>query len=471
MKMAGHCAKRARGVNLCLLLCALALPGFAGRALLAAEAAKDKAFKLSETSALEQGDFLRGQSANCEEKPFAAVKHYPAFVSQKPIYGSIRFAEEEGKTNSGMLFYFAIDESQGTGKGYDRLYFDLNRDLDLRNDPALKPQSLPPEKAKMTWSDIKQQVLFDCLSIDFDLGPAGKRPIQLMPRLIVALYGTRESKQVAFVRTHLYEGEISIGGRPYQARLGEEYAILGRLDQPGTELILDPQSEGGRAWWLGGDSLMAAHKVGGSFYTFSANPVGDEFTVHPYRGDLGTFEIGPGGRPITNLTASGSLSGTNIAVAVGGQSGKSFNLEPVPRCQLPVGDYLPSFLTLNFGRLRLQISDNYHSDGKSCDRAGRPHVYGFTIRKDKPYVLDFSNKPEVMFASPARDQKFKPGDTVQVKGVLVDPKLDFMIRGLEDTTRPKASPQSRGRNFSLDPKVVITRANGEKVAEGVMPFG
>ena len=27
------------------------------------------------------------------------------------------------------------------------------------------------------------------------------------------------------------------------------------------------------------------------------------------------------------------------------------------------------------------------------------------------------------------------------------------------------------RNLSLDPKVVITRANGEKVAEGVMPFG
>ena len=86
-------------------------------------------------------------------------------------------------------------------------------------------------------------------------------------------------------------------------------------------------------------------------------------------------------------------------------------------------------------------------------------------------MLDFSNKPDVMFASPAKDQRVKAGDELQVKAVLVDPKLDFMIRGLEDTTRPKATPESRGRNFSLDPKVLITRANGEKVAEGVMPFG
>jgi hypothetical protein len=27
-----------------------------------------------------------------------------------------------------------------------------------------------------------------------------------------------------------------------------------------------------------------------------------------------------------------------------------------------------------------------------------------------------------------RDQRFKPGDSVEVKAVLVDPKLDFNIR-------------------------------------------
>ncbi len=64
-----------------------------------------------------------------------------------------------------------------------------------------------------------------------------------------------------------------------------------------------------------------------------------------------------------------------------------------------------------------------------------------------------------------------------VKAVLIDPVLDIMIRGLDDTTRkhretgPDGQPRSYETNVSLDPNVVITRANGEKVAQGVMPFG
>jgi len=51
--------------------------------------------------------------------------------------------------------------------------------------------------------------------------------------------------------------------------------------------------------------------------------------------------------------------------------------------------------------------------------------------------------------------------------VLVDPKLDFMIRRLNGP----AEDGSKERTRSLDPKVLITRAAGEKIAEGVMPFG
>ena len=94
----------------------------------------------------------------------------------------------------------------------------------------------------------------------------------------------------------------------------------------------------------------------------------------------------------------------------------------------------------------------------------------------RPFALDFSNKPDVMFASPAKDQRVKLGESLEVKAVLVDPKLDLMIRNLDDTTRkqnkgPDGQPLGSERNLSLDPLVIITRANGEKVAEGVMPFG
>ncbi|MGO8926842.1 MAG: hypothetical protein ACLQU3_08130 [Limisphaerales bacterium] len=469
------------GINASLRLLIWALAGFGLvlRAVAAAEAGTgDETFKLREVSAFEHGqdNFLRGQPGTCQDLPFAQVKAYPAFASKKPIYGSVHFCQDRKQPNSGQIAYFAVDESQGTGKGYDRLYFDANGDLDLRNDAVAQPQGHPPDNARVNYGGVKEQVIFDFLKVDLDCGPAGMRPVQLMPRLIISVYEKEEYKQMAFVRTRLYTGEIKIGGVPYGARLGNDYAISGRLDTPGTVLILSPKDgHGSPEQWWGGDSLMAAHKLKDRFYTFSASPTGDQLTVHPYRGDLGTFEIGPGGRALSEMTVSGSLDGEERAVAVGGEVVDG-SPKAVRSCQLPVGDYRPNFISVAFGRLHIAASFNYHSDGKPRERGDRAAVYGITIRKDKPFVLDFSNKPDVMFAFPAKDQQVKLGESLEVKAVLVDPKLDMMIRNLDDTTRkqtkgPDGQPLGYERQLSLDPQVVITRANGEKVAEGVMPFG
>jgi hypothetical protein len=465
--------------SLRLLICSLAGLGLIVRAAAAAEAGTgDETFKLREVSAFEHGqdDFLRGQPGICQDIPFAQVKAYPTFVSKKPIYGSTHFYQDRKHPNSGQIAYFAVDESQGTGKGYDRFYFDANGDLDLRNDAVVQPQAHPPDRARVNYSGVKEQVVFDCVAANLDCGPVGMRPVQLMPRLIISVYEKEEYKQMAFVRTRLYMGDIKIGSAPYEVRLGNDYAVAGRLDTPGTVLVMSPKDHPGSSvrWW-GGDSLMAAHKVKGRFYTFSASPTGDQLIVHPYRGDLGTFEIGPGGRAMNEMTVSGSLDGEERAVAVGGEVVDG-SPQAARSCQLPVGDYRPNFISVAFGRLHIAASFNYHSDGKPRERGDRAALYGITIRKDKPFVLDFSNKPDVMFASPAKDQRVKLGESIEVKAVLVDPKLDMMIRNLDDTTRkqskgPDGQPLGYERQLSLDPQVTITRANGEKVAEGVMPFG
>lgn len=453
--------------------------GLVLRAAAAAEAGTgDETFKLREVSTFEYGQdgFLRGQSAACQDEPFAQVKAYPAFVSRKPIYGSIHFYLNRKQPSSAQIAYFAVDESQGTGKGYDRLYFDANGDLDLRNDPVVKPQGHPPDNARLNYSSIKAQVIFDFLALKFDFGPAGIRPVQLMPRLAISVYEKEEYKQMSFVRTRLYMGDIDIGGEMYEARLGNDYSISGRLDTPGTVLMLSPKLHAGsRNTWWGGDRLTAAHKVKGRFYTFSASPTGDQLTVHPYQGELGTFEIGPGGRTVAEMTVTGSLKGEDRSVAVGGDVVDS-SPKAERSCQLPVGDYRPNYVTIQYGHLRIGASHNYHADGKPMGRGDRPAVYGIAIRKDKPFVLDFSNKPDVMFASPAKDQRVKLGEALEVKAVLVDPKLDMMIRRLDDTASKQkktadGQPLPYERPLSLDPQVIITRADGEKVAEGVMPFG
>lgn len=440
--------------------------------------AQEEVFKLREVSVfdLSERSFLRGQAGQCTDSPSEEVKHYPAFKSAKPIFGMVKFGQSS-EPDTGTAYYFAADESQGTGKGYDRLYFDLNTDLDLRNDPVLKPQTRPPSGASLHDSNLKQQLIFDYLTIKFDHGAAGLRPIKLLPRLTVAVYTGMEGeyKMVTFVRTDVRKGEIRIGNERYDALLGNNYVILGRLDSPNSALQLTPKTgrQFGMQWW-GGDRLMGMHKVGGRHYVLSASPTGDELRVRPYDGEYGTFKIGAGGRELSVGGAQGSLQARDRAVAVGQVDGNGF-LSEARSCELPEGEYLPAYLSVHLGKFRIALSQNYHSDGKPRDRAGRPLVYGIALQKDRPFVLDFSGKPDVLFASPAKDQRVKLGGELEVKAVLIDPKLDIMIRGLDDTTRKQprveGMPAGYQRALSLDPTVIITRTNGEKVAEGVMPFG
>jgi hypothetical protein len=447
-----------------LLLCGLAF-----WRLETGEAGNNGTFKLREVSVFDSGkdNFLRGQMCRCQNKPFPEVRNYPVFTSQVPIFGSVRFDGRVDDINSGTLFYFAVDESRGTGKGYDRFYFDANRDLDLRNDLVGKLQQPPPDHGYAPrFSGIKAVAAFDFLKLSAGTNSSGTAPVEVMPRLLLTGDEKQTYRFMFFVRTHFYEGDIRIAGKKFHAQLGDDYSISSNLNFPGTALVLS-RGKTSFNWW-GGDRIAAMQKVNGRFYRFSAGLDG-ELSVQPYARDLGTFEVGAGKRMLTNLSVSGSFQGSNWNVPVNDISARA-------SCQVPIGDYLPAYLSVRLGRLSLSLSQNYHSDGKRVSRDGRPPVYGISIRKDRPYTLDFSNQPEVMFTSPTNQQRIKPGETLMVAAVLVDPKLDIMIRRLEDTSRKQTKdaedkPLHYERNLSLDPTVIITRANGKKVAEGVMPFG
>jgi hypothetical protein len=87
----------------------------------------------------------------------------------------------------------------------------------------------------------------------------------------------------------------------------------------------------------------------------------------------------------------------------------------------------------------------------------------------------------VIFDQPSANQTtFSRGDEIKFAAVLIDPKLDIMIRGLDDTSVKvdKEYKDGSGKvvhtakvSKSLDPNVVIARADGEVIAEGAMPFG
>jgi len=246
----------------------------------------------------------------------------------------------------------------------------------------------------------------------------------------------------------------------------------------GTDFCLIPKSNPQNyPRWLGAEQSKSTHAIGGKYYSFAKTPEGDKLLVRSFEGDFGTFEVGAGGRNIEEIGMQGSLRSKDTSVAAGGELENGWP-KPAKSCRLPVGDYLPSYLTITFGRLSISVSNNYYSDGQRR-RGSRTDVYGIKVQQDKPFIFDFSNKPEVIFVSPAKDHRVKLGRELKVEAVLIDPELDIMIRRLYDTTRKEkkeyATPDGQKRTFerdvSLNPKVIITRANGEKVDEGVMPFG
>ncbi len=111
-----------------------------------------------------------------------------------------------------------------------------------------------------------------------------------------------------------------------------------------------------------------------------------------------------------------------------------------------------------------------HSDGKIYGANVASFSHLIKIRKCEPFVLDFSNRPEVMFVSPARGQTFKAGETLTVRTVLAEPVLGAIFRDLEDTTR-REKRDGGDANLSLAPTVKILDSAGKTLAEGTMPFG
>ncbi|MHC4168314.1 MAG: hypothetical protein ACYSWQ_15280, partial [Planctomycetota bacterium] len=423
-------------------------------------------FDLDEVSAFEPDrqvgfSFFEGQRSYCTEEAADTVKVYPAFKSDKPFYGSVEFRSGYDGDMPRTEHHFALDESGGTGAGYDRFYFDLNGDLDLTNDAVLSPHKDPPNKMWLRGSSAVQQTTFEYLNIPFEFGSEGMRSLQILPWFVI----TRHLPPlVKFVNPTVHKSKIELGGHRYDVWLGHDYMIAGWFHRPLTAVFLIPEGERHRISWKGADRLMALRKIGGKYYQLSATPKGDTLTVQEYDGPFGTFEIGLGARDIQpgKIAVNGSFRSRDIAVAAGG-----------PKHRLPVGDYLPTFLTIDLGgRMIISLSDNYHADGELRGAVKHARNYMIEIRRDKPYVLDFSDKPEVIFVAPAKDYRLKLGDELTVKAVLVDSESGVMIRDLKGKMRSRSADGGRGsigKYVSLDPKVIITRSTGEKVTEGVMP--
>ncbi len=431
-----------------------------------AAAPEDAAFDLKEISVFDiplpvRFSFIFGQFVTCQTEPNEQVQRYPQFISERPLYGSLIVGPLPGSRNSGLCYHFAVDESAGTGRGYDRLYFDAGLDLDLTDDRSGGIWNGVPEASRVISLGAQANTYFEPLQIRPDPNDVSEYRLEVLPRLLV-FDSSELSAGVAFATMRARQGRVEIGERRCLAILGHARHFPGWFDHPTTALYLLPadadQPGPGRVVRFAGDQLMTIHRCNGTFYRFTATAAGDKLFVQPYRGPLGTLEIGSGGRDVRPLSLSGSLRSSETALSLSEQLGE-MGPESARSHRLPVGDYAPSLISVTYGRLQCAVMPNYHADGRPRGRLlDSSQDYRIKIRENQPFVLDFSSKPEVLFALPARDHHVKLGEELSVKAALLDPALNLVFRAIRQQQQ-------------LDPKVAIKRTGGEVVAEGVMPFG
>ena len=272
-------------------------------------------------------------------------------------------------------------------------------------------------------------------------------------------------------RHYVKQGQITLANRPFKIILGFH---------PEREFYVYDIEKGFGPFWLGSRSLHSYHKIDDKLYEFMLIEDGTKIAARPYKGPFGTIMVGKGGRELEKVEFSGSLKKEDyVAVPVGAIIKENWP-DMVTECEIPVGDYTTYAMYVTYDNLYINISNNQYPNTQG--RSSRKDiVYSMQVREDKPYVLDFSNKPMVIFDQPSMSQtSFSRGQEIKFAAVLIDPKLDIMIRGLNDTSVKvdKEYKDAEGKvirtmkvDKSLDPNVVIARADGEVIAKGVMPFG
>ncbi len=459
------------------------------------------------------------RTAMCGPAPVPDVV-YPKLRSRNPLYGYLPLGNAAGDQ-----VHFVVDESEpeedaaeqsGTAllrqvadlltgsaqatpdvkREYDLLYVDTNGDRNLTNDAPLRPMKEPP-KVLVNMSNNRSVVVFDYLEIK-PLGdsPSTARPVRFVPWLnsVRAAFpgfqafpvpypgspmaGTQQMRLIV-TPTAVRTGRIRLGNTWYQAMLGIP------ISGPATRLLVKTESSsdaqpGRQLRWR--QMPLGRQQAADGFYDVAVSPSGDRITVGPYRGPMGEFRVDPGYREVEQFGASGLLQTSTGSTAWIGEPGNYYPAQRPRSCELPVGDYRIASLTVACGDLLVSLSPNARRVQMPGDAAAGTSAFPVAIREGQPFRMRFSDQPTMMFVSPPEkaDQLFRRGTTISIQALLLDPSLDCIIRGLNDTTKKlqeQPYPMENGEirqvpvYASLVPQVSIANAAGKEVASGVMPFG
>lgn len=273
------------------------------------------------------------------------IKRQTTPVSAHPVYGWLRLLGRNAQ------IVFRVDESQGDGKGYDRLILDLNQNWDLTDDPVIP--ALKESKAVEAASSAFQTVLFGPIPAPAEWTVGLWRPSFYARIYVRQGSSARNGRDVGplWLKAGNYlEAQIEIGGvkeriglvdadgdgrfseaAPLQNSTGKEGLYLSVRD-----VVLRDRSGSGRFQFdplgSGLEPFSNLLYIGVNPYVVSLAPDLKWVRLKSYEGPLGELTVQPHGEQIHKLalareTAPGQWEQLNPSVVAG-------------KAKVPVGRYL-----------------------------------------------------------------------------------------------------------------------------------
>ncbi|MFC1783319.1 hypothetical protein ACFL02_07005 [Planctomycetota bacterium] len=434
-------------------------------------------FELEEFSVFEEKlppkyKFLqRGQYSVIGDEPNPKVKVYPELKSEKPVYGWVIFNHGLFYSNRfGTEYYFVVDESGGTGKGYDLFYFDLNNDFDLSDDEPLKPTSKSSDENLLQLvkegEDLPPlEIMFEAFTLVLSSGRVQRgqpEEIKIIPKFIKS-GDQHQFTYVMFVAAAARRGKIKLGSKEMEVILARYPYITSRFNSLISGLYLDDEHEPD-------PFLCTMRNIDGKLYNFSASPDGNRLFVRSYEGDFGFLEVGKTAGELKDAKfTAGSLVGRRNIVS----------LEDCPKegdkIKIPAGNYRPNVLLMKSEKLAICLSGQAMMGGQ-FEEEGAGDQNNIQITPDKPFAFDFTHETEVEFIRPQVNEVFKPGEEVRVASMINIPDMDLQLMAIHDPTAKYVSGVGFGSGkrsiiASIHPVVKIINSSGMVMHEGKMPFG
>ncbi len=442
---------------------------------IASVACQAGAFPLSWVQASPKEAFLEpgGSSAFCHtHKPSSLLREAPP-VSQNPLYGQLP---------NGLLF--RLDESRGTGRGYDRLCIDANGNGDLSDDSSFKPLkaaagvdqiaggsrifAAPNLSARQSTPGLKPEFYYQAVLYSRSYTPglrnkadriAGILWVKAAQRLAGEIVIDGKKLKVEFIDGNC-DGKIS--RRLNYGDLNE--VRVDRWDaKPVDYMILSPEAAGKSGRRASGMLILPFNELvslNGLAYQIHLRAAGDALEILPWAGPTGELRL-PGDSQVKALAIlrKSPDGGWDWIVAN--------NIRD--RVQLPAGDYRWLLCTL----------ESRDAKGRVTRADGRNHelkrAMAILPGKATPLACGLPLRAEIKaVASETYDSRLYTRDQAKFYGQLkktVWLTAEFRGQGGELYAQVYEGANRRALAALKEPVCELNTATGKRLVSGRMTLG